>query len=196
MTTYNLSGSKLLRDGELIANRDETTGVVDFLPDMARYRAPATQYLKTLGLDKAPVAPPEVVERQRKPKPAGGPVSEAQETETVAPFAKAPESVTVQAKPVAPVKPREKTEVEILREEIAAMRQMIVGQNQPTALVENFVTPGIGNAPMDPNKLKTYKDAPPYGPDGDKTPEFVDWLYDNYPDDAAKRYFGRKTHRN
>lgn len=30
---------------------------------------------------------------------------------------------------------------------------------------------------------------------GDKTPAFVDWLYANRPEEAARRYQGRKTHR-
>lgn len=50
--------------------------------------------------------------------------------------------------------------------------------------------------PVDPIKAKVYPDAPEMDPSqGDKTPEFVDWLYDNHPADAAKRYAGRKTHR-
>jgi len=31
---------------------------------------------------------------------------------------------------------------------------------------------------------------------GDKTPAFVDWFYENYPVQAARRYAGRHTHRN
>lgn len=39
-------------------------------------------------------------------------------------------------------------------------------------------------------------DAPMMDPAaGDKTPAYVDWLYANYPEDAARRYAGRKTHR-
>jgi len=40
------------------------------------------------------------------------------------------------------------------------------------------------------------KDAPACDWRGDLTPEFVDWFYENYPDEAVRRYEGRFTHRN
>jgi hypothetical protein len=42
-------------------------------------------------------------------------------------------------------------------------------------------------------KTRTYPDAPPFGEAGDKTPEFVEWLFKHHPEDAAIRYAGRKT---
>jgi len=40
------------------------------------------------------------------------------------------------------------------------------------------------------------KDAPACDWRGDLTPAFVDWFYENYPDEAVRRYEGRFTHRN
>lgn len=45
-------------------------------------------------------------------------------------------------------------------------------------------------------KAKRYADAPPMdAAAGDKTPAFVNWLFDNHPEDASIRYAGRKINR-
>lgn len=43
-------------------------------------------------------------------------------------------------------------------------------------------------------RARKYLLAPAFGPLGDLTPEFVEWLYLNHPEDAAIRYFARITH--
>lgn len=50
---YEVNGGQVLRNGELIANYDEASGSLDFLPDMARFRAPVVEFLRSKGLNVA-----------------------------------------------------------------------------------------------------------------------------------------------
>lgn len=55
-------------------------------------------------------------------------------------------------------------------------------------------------APVEPFPHHPLNDKYPGSPAidpaaGDKTPAFVDWLFEHHPDDAAERYVNRITHR-
>lgn len=47
---YEVNAGQVLRNGEPIANYDQTTGKLDFLPDMARFRAPVVEFLRSIDL--------------------------------------------------------------------------------------------------------------------------------------------------
>lgn len=195
----NASGKQgIFREGTLIAHRDKSTGTIDYLPDMDRFRAPVSQWLKDIGEDRPPVVPPEVA--ARKPvfvgSAAAAPAGAEEEEE-----APTPASVTVA--PVAPVAvaapTADQARIAQLEAELASLRaqraapapaQVII--NAQPGVPTGYVVPGVGDAPMDPLKLKTYPGAPAYAFGmGDKTPAFITWLAKYHPEDARQRYFGR-----
>ena len=192
MNKYKMTDGVIYRDGEKIATRDAQTGTLDYLPGMDRYRAPVAEFIKTLGLDKPPVVPPEVAARQGRIRTAGedptpstsatvGTEAPRVESETVAPFA----TVT----PAEPVAERELTELERLQAENAELKRRLAMRHPVASAVE---------APAHEPLSETYADegAPAMTPEaGDKTPAFVDWLYQHHPEQAQARYGFRKTHR-
>lgn len=188
----------ITREGELIATRDPETGSVDYLPDMDRYRAPVSALLREQGYDKPPVTPPEVAARQvartagerppAEPQPGTGTDSTSETVEEKRARLKAelaelddPQGQTAEQK-----------ELAALRAENARLKASKPG----AAPVEQakLTKTMAGNDPL----LQQYvaEGAPAFDPAaGDKTPVFVNWLYEKHPDHAEKRYFGRRTHR-
>lgn len=76
--SYEVNGGQVLRDGEPIANYDQDTGKLDFLPDKARFRAPVVEFLRSLDL---PVEAPtgKTVKKSGVPAAVEKPVSEPSE---------------------------------------------------------------------------------------------------------------------
>lgn len=198
---YSISndGSEILREGVKIAARDPQTGTIDYLPDMDRFRAPVTAFLREQGLDKPPVTPPEVAAKQAQARVAGETIPELQ---SKAPAEPAPAGVlTPEQKRIAELEAelaRMKGQpVPATRAAQTAPKELAAPIDPPAHLERQpgtgFVKPGRGDDFMDPMKLRTYPDAPKYEQGmGDKTPAFVDWLFANHPDDAERRYYGRK----
>lgn len=53
----------------------------------------------------------------------------------------------------------------------------------------------VSQKTLDDARARKFLAAPALSPTfGDLTPEFVEWLYLNHPEDAATRYFARITH--
>lgn len=104
-------------------------------------------------------------------------VSPMQPEGTETPIAANPEAVREQGDPLPP--PEEKP--------------------TPVTVVPTISPRAVKDIPVskvDPIKSKTYPDAPAMDPAmGDKTPAFVNWLYANHPEDAAKRYANRIVSR-
>jgi hypothetical protein len=61
--TFEVSAGKVLRNGEAIADYDES-GKLDFYPDKARFRAPVVAFLKSMDL---PVETGTVTKKENKP---------------------------------------------------------------------------------------------------------------------------------
>jgi len=169
MNEYSLVLTQILRGETPIAEYDRETGKLDFLPDCAKFRAPVVRWIKTQGFTVGKVAKQGEAVKSGKPS-----VAEIQAAKKLLQTAgllggdgEAPES-TSKGKPS-------------LLDFIAAGQPLPPGRTM--------------DVPVDPIKSKRYAGAPPFGEGGDKTPDFVDWLLENYPEDAEKRYAGRKTHR-
>lgn len=202
-TKYELKGNDIIREGVKIATRDPGTGTIDYLPDMDRFRAPVAGWLAENGLSKPPVAPPEVA--NRKPVFVGSPAAAPENANTTPPQMQ--ETATA-ADDVSPDKQR----IAWLEAQLAALKGggqhaspiAETGPGKPLAKPVDyprsiakeegtgFIRPSMGDGFIDPQKLRTYPDAPKYDERGDKTPAFVDWLFANHPKDAEHRYFGRK----
>lgn len=196
----------IFRDNVKVATRDPQTGTIDYLPDMDRYRAPVSAWLKELGMDKPPVTPPEVLARQAAPRVAGaGPEPEAEPVRAPKVF-----NATVLSDGQDPVESVEAKRAR-LQAELAALDgepakdPRIAQLEAENARLRTKLTPVAApvaklTAVMAGNDglLQQYmaEGAPAFEPEsGDKTRAFVDWLYANHPDHAERRYFGRRTHR-
>ncbi len=81
---YELTEGMILRDGEPVANYNKDTGSLDFLPDMAKFRAPVVRFLKDMEL---PVAQPSgtVTRKTNVPEDAVPAPSEAAQSASEAP---------------------------------------------------------------------------------------------------------------
>lgn len=171
MSNYILTGKTILRDDVPVANYDSDTGSLDFLPDLAKYRAPVVRFLREKGLPVVVTA---------TPAPA------ASVTEGDAPT----DEQVAQAQAIL-------ARANAARDKDVAPITATTGLPGLIPLIEaGKPLPRTVDAPVSKIKSKGYAGAPPMDPDmGDKTPAFVDWLYENHPEDAARRYYGRKTHR-
>ena len=168
---YSLRLKEVLRGEEVIAEFDRDTGEVTYPEGMVKFRAPVVNFLKTEGYKPKP---PPKRKQAYKPKP--------------------PSAETLQ-------KAREMLQKagHIPADIAGAPKSLSTGQ--PSLL--DYVASGQPlpnnrslDAPVSAIKAKTYEGAPAFDPNaGDKTPEFVDWLYDNHPEDANLRYQNRKTIR-
>jgi hypothetical protein len=81
--------------------------------------------------------------------------------------------------------------------EIARLRRQLAMRQPPPIVTRGPQTP-MDEIPVNPVIAKTYEgeNPPPFDPmAGDKTPAFVDWLYEHHPEDAEERYRFRRTHR-
>jgi len=58
-----------------------------------------------------------------------------------------------------------------------------------------YVDPSPPTTAADIDEEPDYSKAPARDWRGDKTPAFVDWLWEHYPQAAQARYKGRRTHR-
>lgn len=87
--SFEVSGGTVLRNGEPIADYDETTGLLDFYPDKARFRAPVVSFLKGMNLpvetgtvskkSKAPASQPQEASQDASEAPGDGEVAKAME---------------------------------------------------------------------------------------------------------------------
>lgn len=204
MSKYTLDKDAILRDGVQIATRDPGTGNIDYLPDMDRYRAPVSGWLKEQGLAKPPVTPPEVLARQAKPRVAG---EVSQESETVAPFEVAPAvtdtankapSFVMDATPVPSAMETRLAQLEAENARLRAQQTVPAGASMPmpVSTVQNANLLETQRALAEQAVLNGYiaEGAPLMEAGvGDKTAAFVLWLCKNHPDAARVRYNNRRV---
>lgn len=188
---YEIKDGAILREGQKIALRDADTGTVDYLPGMDKYRAPVAEFLKTQGLDKPPVVPPEVAARMARTRVAGeDPTAVASvtvATETQPPF------VPVTPVSVPPSPPEPESELDRLRRENAELQRRLSMRHAAPVVPLAVAAPVASDGTMEGYQKEG---APALDPHfGDKTPAFVDWLYAHHPKEAEERYAYRKTHR-
>jgi len=170
MKDYSLEVTQLIRDGEQIAEYDRESGKLDFLPDCAKYRVPGVRFIRSLG---HPVGATKLAAEDVKSKISAEQIAAARKLlqdagQLPSDFGGAPVNSTTGQPSV--------------------LDYLQAGQPLPPGRSIDVV--------VDPIKTKTYAGAPPFEDgSGDKTPAFVDWLYENHPSDADLRYLNRKTHR-
>lgn len=197
---YSKRLNEIFRDDVLVARIDPETGALDYEPDMDRYRAPVTQFLREQGGNRPPVVPAEMVARITGVKRAGA-EPEAPEHTPVG------DGVTDDTKAIqaSMIAPDHFAEITSLRAQLAAKDVELIEQRRIiAALRANTGAADIITAPpktvaFPDLKTRSYAEegAPEMDPAlGDKTPAFVDWMHTHHPEEAAKRYLGRKTHRN
>jgi hypothetical protein len=204
---YELKNNEIHRDGVKIASRNPQSGAIDYLPDMDRFRAPVSAFLKEQGLDKPPVTPPEVLARQSKPRSAGENINQ---TETVAPFevskpatetsSTGGPAVVLQAIP-APLSfevrlAQLEAENARLRAAVAAPVAPVIQAAPAQVGVPNAIQIEANRAAGEQVVINRYiaEGAPVFDPtQGDKTPAFVLWLCKNHPDEARIRYGNRRV---
>ena len=168
---YSLRVKEVLRGDTAVAEFDRETGDLHFPEGMVKWRAPVVRFLKSEGYKPKPPVKKKVV--YKAPPPTAKALQKARELlqkagQIPSDTAGAPVTATTGQPSVLDY----------------------VGADQPLPQGRTL------DAPVDPNKSKEYPDAPPKNPDaGDKTPAFVNWLYENHPKDAELRYAGRKTQR-
>lgn len=206
---YSMRDGAIFREDVKVATRDPQTGTVEYLPDMERYRAQVAGFLKEQGMDKPPVTPPEVLARQAVPRVAGAgreePPPTVTEERTPRVF-----NATVISDGQDPVETVEQKRARLQAElaaldgpqakdprivQLEAENARLRAKMQPVAApVAKLTAVMAGDDPL----LQQYvtEGAPAFHPEeGDKTRDFVNWLYEKHPDHAEKRFFGRRTHR-
>jgi len=168
---YSIRLKEVLRGEEVIAEFDRDTGVVTFTEENIKFRAPVINFLKKSGHKPKP---PEKRKQFYRPRPPSADMLQ-RAREMLQKAGQLPADVVG-----APVNTT--TGQPSLLDYAASGQPLPQGRSM--------------DAPVSAIRAKTYEGSPPLDPDaGDKTPAFVDWLYENHPEDANLRYQTRKTHR-
>lgn len=177
MNEYSLVLTQVMRGDEQVAEFNRETGQLDFLQDCARFRAPVVRWLKANNYAGETLHIPEA----EKPKPAKKGTSDKPSVEELYAMKQKLQAAGM-LPPDDPEAPKSiTTGFPSVLDYIDAGQPLPIGRTM--------------DLPPHPIKAKRYPGAPAFGSGGDKSPAFVDWLWENHPQDAAQRYAGRKTHR-
>jgi hypothetical protein len=98
---YTVASGYILRGDEKIAAYDQQTGIVDFLPGKANYRAPVVGFLRkaSLPVEVAPESPVEKEPLRARKVGSAAPVADAVPAVDVAPELPGGEAGAPQARP-------------------------------------------------------------------------------------------------
>jgi len=165
---YSLRLNEILRGDEVIAEYDRDTGEISYLEGMKKYRSPVVIFLRKNGMKETKIVSEGGLQKTQTSADA---LAEARKLlqdagQLPADDGKAPVNAST-GKP-------------------SLLDYVSAGQPLPQDRTMD--------APVNADKSKTYPNEPPRGPDGDKDPVYVEWLYANHPIDADKRYRNRTTH--